>query len=188
MIGPDKVLAIIPARAGSKRLPGKNTAILDGLPLIVRTILQAKESRYIDTIAVTTDDPKAADMAFRNGADVVIVRPAELATDEARTEDAILHAMGLLSGHDVIVLLQVTSPLREVEDIDACIEMGVDDPCFTVSGNLVNGAVYVWPSKLIGGVAPLHYEMPPSRSIDIDTWDDFKRARDALSVHSIMGG
>ena len=194
MIGPDSVLAIIPCRARSERLPGKNTAFCGEYPLIVGTIKQAQASRYINTIAVTTDDRNVDALAFSNGADVIIRRPDALATADSTSESAVVHAMNMLAEHAIIVLLQVTSPLRTVADIDACIENGRQWKCVSTCDGKANGAVYVarWvafeadPSFSIGkGV--VSYPMPAARSVDIDTFDDLQKARNALSVHSMMG-
>lgn len=115
------ILAIIPARAGSKRLPGKNTAIVAGAPLITHTIRAAKQSAYINKIVVSTNDPQVEQAAAAEKTQI-IKRPETLATDTSRTEDALIHATQELEKQgytpDIIVLLQPTSPLRSVEDID----------------------------------------------------------------------
>lgn len=123
-----KFLAIIPARGGSKGLPGKNIRLLNGKPLIAWSILAAKKSKYLDRVIVSTDSEEIATVAQQWGADVPFLRPAELATDTTSSIDVILHAIDTLAAggagetFDYIVLLEPTSPLRTVTDIDAAIE------------------------------------------------------------------
>jgi len=121
-----KFLAVIPARGGSKRLPGKNVLELAGKPLIAWTIEAAKNSRYIDDIVVTTDDYEIARIAKMYGASVPFMRPDELSTDEAKTIDVVAHVIQYYSNNntefDYIILLQPTSPLREAYHIDKAIE------------------------------------------------------------------
>lgn len=122
MIGDRRVVALIPARGGSKGLPGKNIALLAGKPLIAWSIEAAKASRYVDDVVVTTDDAAIAAVARQWGA-TVVDRPPELATDTAPVEGALLHAVDTLGDlWQVLVLLQPTSPLRLAIDIDACLD------------------------------------------------------------------
>lgn len=122
MINNKSVLAIIPARGGSKGLPRKNILDLHGKPLIGWTIQAAKKSYYIDRVIVSTDDLEIAEIAKKEGGDVPFLRPAELANDTATSISVIEHAVNFLSSHgeryDFCVLLQPTSPLTESEDID----------------------------------------------------------------------
>jgi CMP-N-acetylneuraminic acid synthetase len=110
-----RVVAIITARSGSKRLPGKNLMHLDGRPLIAHTISSARECKLLTDVFVSTDDPAIKSASIQAGASV-IDRPAELATDTATSADAVEHALLTLrtSGreYDVVVLLQPTSPFR----------------------------------------------------------------------------
>src|SRR5258706_11255613 len=122
MISSLKVLAIVPARGGSKRVPGKNVRMVGGKPLIAWTLDAARASRYIDHLAVSSDDGKILELAVRLGCDTPLQRPAELATDETPGVDPVLHALDALPGYGIVVLLQPTSPLRRAADIDACIE------------------------------------------------------------------
>lgn len=137
MIDGKSVLAIIPARAGSKGLPGKNGLPFAGRPLVVHSIDQAVASRHVDRTVVTTDDAAIMEMARAAGGATVIERPAELATDAAPVADAILHVLDRLDqGFDYIVLLQPTSPLRRPEDIDGCLERCLQSgapSCLTVT-------------------------------------------------------
>ena len=122
MIGSLKVLALIPARGGSKRVPRKNILKVGGKPLIEWTVRAARKSRYIDHLAVSSDDDTILDLARQLGCDTALRRPAALASDEAPGIDPVLHALEALPGYDVVVLLQPTSPLRRPADIDACLE------------------------------------------------------------------
>lgn len=127
MIDGKKILALIPARGGSKGLPGKNIRPMCGKPLIAWSIEKAHLSRYLDMVLVTTDCPEIASVAKQYGAHVPFLRPAELATDRSSTYDAIRHALDYLrsvekNAFDYIVLLEPTSPLREDDDIDRMLE------------------------------------------------------------------
>jgi N-acylneuraminate cytidylyltransferase len=120
------IVAVIPARGGSKSIPRKNLAAVGGVPLVAHSILHAHGSRYVDLVVVTTDDEEVALVATAYGAEVVR-RPAELASDEASSEAALGHAL-----HDVrarfdadvelVVFLQATSPVRQPDDLDGAIE------------------------------------------------------------------
>jgi CMP-N,N'-diacetyllegionaminic acid synthase len=126
MIGKSRVLAIIPARGGSKGLPGKNIRPMCGKPLLGWTVEKALKSRCVDEVMVSTDSEEIAEVARQHGATVPILRPAELATDTASSYDVIRHAVAYQEsvGHvfDYIVLLEPTSPLREDDDIDRMLE------------------------------------------------------------------
>ena len=117
-----KMMAIIPARGGSKGLPRKNLRPLGGIPLIAWTIKAAKESPLIDLVVVTSDDQEILDIATNFGADLVIKRPQHLATDDATTSDAVKHVFENLQYPENFVLLQPTSPLRNEQYLTACIK------------------------------------------------------------------
>ena len=93
MVGSKRLLAVIPARGGSKRLPRKNVLDLAGKPLIAWTIQEALNCKYIDQVIVSTDDKEISDISKEYGADVPFFRPSELATDEAKTVDVVLHLL-----------------------------------------------------------------------------------------------
>lgn len=130
MIKNKKVLALIPARGGSKGIPGKNIKDLCGKPLIAHTICAARECEFVDTIVVSTDSEEIAEVSKRYGAEVPFLRPEELASDTAKTMDAVLHAINTLKdmgkAYDILVLLQPTSPLRNDEDIRGAISLAVE--------------------------------------------------------------
>lgn len=130
MINGKKVLGIIPARGGSKGLPGKNIKELLGKPLIAWSIEAGKQSAHIDALIVSTDDEKIAEVSRKFGAEVPFLRPPEFASDTATSVDVIAHAVDFMQARgehfDMIVLLEPTSPLREAQDIDAALELMAD--------------------------------------------------------------
>jgi CMP-N,N'-diacetyllegionaminic acid synthase len=136
MINGRKVIAIIPARSGSKGLPGKNTKDLCGKPLLAWSIESALESDYIDTIVVSTNSPDIMKVGLDFGAEVPFLRPEELATDEALTFDVIKHSLEYYKTRFeedffYTVLLEPTSPLRSAEDIDRAMLELTQNPCAT---------------------------------------------------------
>jgi len=117
------VLAIIPARGGSKGVPRKNLRSLAGKPLIAWTIEESAKSAYIDRTILSSDDEEIIAIARQWNCEVPFVRPAKLAEDQVPGEEPVLHAIAAINEkYDYVVLLQPTSPLRLAEDIDACIE------------------------------------------------------------------
>ena len=227
MISGKSVLAIIPARGGSKELPQKNILPLAGKPLIVWSIEAANKSKYIDRCIVSTDDEEIAQLAKKYGCEVPFMRPAELATDDANVNDVFLHVLDLLrEQYDILVVLQPTSPLRESEDIDHALEMiehenvsAVVSVCksnkplpwhFTIEKDgvlksvfprkklsvnrqelsptyLPNGALFIAYTDFFRSKTTFYtestfaYIMPPERSVDIDTRNDFLLAEAILN-------
>ncbi len=122
-----KILALIPARGGSKRLPYKNVRPLLGKPLIAWTIEEAKKSKYLDRVIVSTDSEEITEISAKYGAETPFLRPKELATDEVQGIDVVLHAINWFRNigelYDLLILLQPTSPLRAPEDIDKAIKL-----------------------------------------------------------------
>lgn len=126
-----RILAIIPARGGSKGLPGKNVKMLCGKPLIAWSIEAAKTSKYIDEIMVSTDSQEIADCAIKFNCPVPILRPTEFATDESPMIDVVKHAIDYYTTachqqFDYVVLVEPTAPLREKDDIDNMIKKLID--------------------------------------------------------------
>ncbi|MFN2453672.1 MAG: cytidylyltransferase domain-containing protein [Pyrinomonadaceae bacterium] len=124
------IIAIIPARGGSKRIPDKNLLPLAGLPLVAHSIEQARAARLVREVFVSTESTEIADIARAHGASVVM-RPAELAGDEASSESALLHLLDDrarlgLNDPELVVFLQCTSPIRRALDIDRAIETLLD--------------------------------------------------------------
>lgn len=127
MIIDKKILAIIPARGGSKGIVGKNIKELNGKPLIAYTIEEAKKSEYINRIVVSTDNEEIANISKKYGAEVPFLRPLELAQDDTPTIECVIHMLNVLKENedyipDYVCLLQCTSPLRTFNDIDGTIE------------------------------------------------------------------
>lgn len=125
-----RVLAIIPARGGSKGLPGKNIKLLAGKPLLGYTAEAAKSSALLTQIVLTTDDPQIAQIGRELGVPVPFIRPTELAQDNTPTLPVLVHALQFMEAEyglfDAICLLQVTSPFRRKGLIDAAISKFVD--------------------------------------------------------------
>jgi len=122
------MLAIIPARSGSKGLPGKNIRELLGKPLIAYSVEAALRSETITEVIVSTDDEKIADIAVKFGANCPFLRPPELATDSSLAVDAYIYTIERLMKErsttiDSVVILQPTSPLRLPVDIDGCVDL-----------------------------------------------------------------
>jgi CMP-N,N'-diacetyllegionaminic acid synthase len=227
-------LAVIPARAGSKRLPGKNWRTFSGMPLVYWTIKAAIEAKSIDRVIVSTDSIEIMKMAIEHGAEVPFLRPAWLAKDSSSTHDVIINLLDELKLSEdyvpeKVITLQPTSPLRLSSDIDLAMEIfqhtrNADslvsyailpkslhpDKIMTkksdgflqyrignngnLQGMLTNeplvirngAAIYISKNKnikagiLVGNI--LGYEMPWSRSVDIDTLEDFIVA-EAIFTH-----
>ncbi|HAT8179968.1 TPA: acylneuraminate cytidylyltransferase family protein [Legionella pneumophila] len=136
-----RILAIIPARAGSKRLPGKNIKLLAGKPLIAHTINAALQSNCCEQVVVSTDSQEIADIAIQYGASVPWLRPANLSDDSSNVEDAVID---LLNNYkkinvyfDSVLLLQPTSPFRKPETIRKAVLMHKDIGYSVVSINKV---------------------------------------------------
>lgn len=122
-----RTLALIPARGGSRRLPGKNLAALGGRPLIRWTIEAALGAQSVHDVVVSTDDPAIAKVATAAGAEVPFLRPKDIADDHSTTEEVMRHALQTLAEAgrvwDLLVLLQPTSPLRISTDIDDAVSL-----------------------------------------------------------------
>ncbi|MGV8934732.1 MAG: cytidylyltransferase domain-containing protein [Gallionellaceae bacterium] len=123
MINGHNVLALIPARGGSKGLPGKNIRKFCGKPLIAWTIEAALGSKYIDRVVLSSDDDEIIAIAKAYGCDVPFVREPELALDDTPSIDVVVDAINRCPGYEWTVLLQPTSPLRLAEDIDGALNL-----------------------------------------------------------------
>ncbi|WP_349742764.1 acylneuraminate cytidylyltransferase family protein [Roseateles cavernae] len=225
-----EAIGFIPARGGSKGVPGKNKRLLAGKPLIQWSIEAALDSACIDAIVVSTDDSEIAFIARALGAEVV-ERPSDIAEDASPVIDAVRHAMSWWTGTgrplpSCVALLQPTAPMRLSSDIDAAVDLFFDHAmtpvCSVVrcednhparmyrqsdQGLLLplfpelaaarrqdlppvfhrNGAVYVFgqreiESGVIIGEHMLAYEMPASRSLNIDT------ELDMVVLQAVMSG
>tara|TARA_R110001599_G_scaffold326067_1_gene538487 strand:- start:12631 stop:13326 length:696 start_codon:yes stop_codon:yes gene_type:complete len=126
MLEDKKIIAIIPARGGSKGLPRKNILPLGGIPLIGWSINAAKESKYIDRLIISSDSDEICSLVRELGCDVPFKRPSELSNDTANSVDVVSHAISVCGDvFDIVILLQPTSPFRSSTDIDKAIELFV---------------------------------------------------------------
>jgi len=124
-----RILAVIPARAGSKGLPGKNLRILNGKPLIAWSIEAALNTKGIHKVVVSSDDEELLTISQNYGCSEVIHRPAKLATDEVTIEPVLIHAIDILpEEYSHVLLLQPTSPLRTTDDIENFLEFAQSKP------------------------------------------------------------
>lgn len=121
------VLALITARGGSQGVPGKNLRQVGGRSLLARAIEAGQGAAAVDRVALSSDDPSIIQAALLAGCDVPFLRPASLATAEARSIDVVRHALETIpETYDLLVLLQPTSPLRTAEDVDGAIRLCVE--------------------------------------------------------------
>lgn len=155
------VVAIIPARGGSKGVPGKNLRPMLGKPLLVHTVEQARQSKTLDHIYVSTDNEEIARVATESGASV-IERPVHLSGDGASSESALVHALDLHwakngADPDVVVFLQCTSPLRDAGDIDeALTQMAATDSDSMLS--VTPSHRFFW-NQTADGPVPVNYQV-----------------------------
>ncbi|MCW8877879.1 MAG: acylneuraminate cytidylyltransferase family protein [Kangiellaceae bacterium] len=149
MISGKRVLAIIPARGGSKGVKNKNIREVGGKPLINWTIEAGLGSKYIDRMILSSDDQKIISVAEDAKCEAPFVRPEYLSTDEAKSIDVVLHAVEFVADHfDIVVLLQPTSPLRTSSDIDGALTKYIDtDAQAIVSVSAVEKSPY-WMYQL----------------------------------------
>lgn len=158
------VLAVIPARGGSKSVPLKNIRELCGKPLIAYTIESAQKSISINKLVVSTDHPQIAQVA-RDFSTDVIIRPAELATDAAPTEWALLHVLDELKRlygfePDIVLTLEPTSPFRTPQLIDRCVEVFKTTKADSVIGVVESRSCY---GKIINGKFEFLFPGQPRR-------------------------
>ncbi len=223
-----KILAIIPARGGSKGVPRKNIKDLNGKPLIAYTIEASLNSNLIDTTIVSSEDKEILEISKKFGAEI-INRPKELATDKASTMPVITQVLNELSSKgknfDIVVILQPTSPCRDSNDIDNAVKFFLEQDAnalisvvspdieilkaYIVNSDgylqgaindkypftrrqdlpkayLANGAIYMIKTELflksesLMTEKTLPFVMPKEKSVNIDTIEDFKKAKKLL--------
>ncbi|MFI5700343.1 cytidylyltransferase domain-containing protein [Streptomyces xanthochromogenes] len=146
---PPKVLAVIPARGGSKGVPAKNLASVAGVPLVVRAVLACRGARLVTDVVVSTDDPAIAAAARSAGADVV-VRPAGISGDTATSEAAVLHTLDAHPDARVVLLVQCTSPFLTREDVEGVAAAVLEDGAETaVTVAPFHG--FLWREDELGG-------------------------------------
>jgi len=142
------LLALIPARGGSKVIPGKNIRPLAGKPLIAHTIAAALHVPAIDRVVVSTDDSAIAAVALQWGAEVPFLRPPELAADDTPGIAPVLHALEVLPEVSQVLLLQPTSPLRSSADIEGILEFQRERQCSSVVSVCASGKHPQWMFRL----------------------------------------
>ncbi|MFH1745464.1 MAG: acylneuraminate cytidylyltransferase family protein [Planctomycetota bacterium] len=158
-----KIVGLIPARAGSKRVPNKNLQLLNGRPLIHYTCAAAVDSQVLDAVYVNTDSPEIAAAAEECGVACPLLRPAHLARDDTSTLDSNRFMLDELSrrgeNHDVVMILQPTSPLRQAADIQAAVELfETNAPCAVVSASPTVPASWLGHVRKDGSFDRLHGE------------------------------
>ena len=157
MIDNKRLLGLITARGGSKRLKKKNILPLGGKPLIVWSIEAGLGSKFVDRLVVSTDDQEIADIARKAGADVPFNRPSELAVDQAETIDVVRHAIDMLAlagdYFQYLLLLQPTSPLRTTLHINEAIELLLDKESEGVIGVTALDHPVEWSNTLSDGLS-----------------------------------
>ncbi len=159
MINSSNIVAIIPARGGSKCIPKKNIVDFCGKPLIVWSIEHALASRYVNDVYVTTDDKEIAEVSRKYGAKI-IRRPDIFATDTSSSEDALLHAISEIEKDkkvDVVIFLQATSPLREMADIDGAVRKLQDDGADSLFSSSKLEDFFIWEQRP-EGLSSLNYD------------------------------
>ncbi|UWG48109.1 hypothetical protein HSRCO_1832 [Halanaeroarchaeum sp. HSR-CO] len=175
----NRILALIPARGGSSRVPGKNIRDLGGKPLIAHTIEDALHSEVVDDTIVSTDDEEIAAISEEWGAEVPFRRPEELARDTSPTGPVVRHALDWLESnrgdyYDILVLLQATSPFRKSEDIDKSIRKLSSTTGFSLISTTEYSVPPQWAiSENSRGFLQPHYEDSPLWSISSSRSQDF---------------
>ena len=147
-----EILAVIPARGGSKGLPRKNLRLLADKPLIAYSIEASLKSEYINRVVVSTEDDEIAEIAKTYGIEV-IRRPIDLAKDDTPMIDVVLHVLNSMESEytpNIVILLQPTSPLRDNKDIDEAIKLFLSKDCDSVVGVTENMKAY-WSFEVKNG-------------------------------------
>jgi len=195
MINGKSVIAIIPARGGSKSIPQKNIIPFAGAPLISWTISEAKNSVYVDEVVVSTDSKEIADISLEYGAKIPFFRPANLSQDRSETSDTLLHAINFFEGQkkffDILLLLEPTSPIRSKNDIDNALKkfsknLKKSHSLITIAENHVHPNIHFYlkdlnhlqryeKSKIISRRQDLDKTYSPFGGIYISSVEDFKK-------------
>lgn len=203
MASSKRVLAIIPARGGSKGIPRKNLVPICGRPLIAYTIDAGLQSTRITRLVVSTEDEEIATVSKALGADVPFLRPDELATDTARSLPVVRHAVETLEDdenalYDVIIMLQPTTPLRTAQDIDRGIELLLETGADSVVSVVDVGANHPYRMKridedgrLVNFVEQGFEDMRPRQELPpvyIRSGDLYISRRDIVMEHNALVG
>ena len=178
------VLFLIVARGGSKRVPGKNLREIHGVSLVGYKCLAATHAQSCSLCIISTDSPPIADVARQYGVVVPFIRPAELATDTATTEDVVRHAMAWAEDgervYDAIMLLEPSSPFVRPSDYDAAVELMIATEVPFVFGEVLYLFRWDYLKTRVDLYDQLermaYYPMPAGQAIDIDTLQDLRQA------------
>lgn len=162
------ILALIPARSGSKSVPHKNIRLINGKPMMAYSIEHARDSKYINRIIVSTDSEKYAEIAKEYGAEVPFLRPAEYAGDDSTDLEVFTHCLKTLretEGYeaDIVVQLRPTYPIRRVSDIDNMIEILLSSADITSVRSIAAAKEIpykMWKMEEDGKIKPLMTEIP----------------------------
>ncbi|MCT8949670.1 pseudaminic acid cytidylyltransferase [Pseudomonas iridis] len=163
-------IAIIPARGGSKRIPRKNLAPFDGVPMIVRSIRTALDSGLFDQVVVSTDDEEIAEVARAHGADVPFLRPADLADDFTGTAAVIVHALQQLPAFDYACCVYATAPLLQARYLRQGYELLAQHPDKSFAFSVCNFGFPVQRALTLdgqGALTALYPEFRDTRSQDL---------------------
>lgn len=193
----EKILAIIPARGGSKGIPKKNIKLLADKPLIAYTIEAALKSNYLDRVIVSTEDKKISEISKKYGAEV-IKRPKNLAEDSTPTQPVLEHVINYLEKRedykpDIIVLLQPTSPLRNAFHIDGAVEKFLKERCDSLL-SVCPSYVFIWKIEK-GKAVSINYNFK-KRPLRQDKKSEYRengaiyitRPEIFFKKHNILGG
>ena len=152
-----KIIGLIPARSGSKGIPGKNLKLLGDLPLLAHTCIESLKSKVLDNIIISTDSQKIADVAMLYGVDAPFLRPPDISGDSSSASEYVEHFLGFLKSQEqsmpeVIVILQPTCPFRVAQDIDNATQLLLDSnlDCITSVNELPSKYNPAWQFKLEG--------------------------------------
>lgn len=195
MISSKSILAIIPARLGSKRLKYKNIKLFKGRPLFVWSYIAAKKSKYIDKIFISTESKRILNYAKKYGYRSNLLRNKKISKDKTSSEEVILDVLRKNKKFDYFILLQPTSPLRTNFDIDRSINLIISKKKnFLVSINRenkkYNGAIYInkidkfLKEKKFSNEKKIFFKMSKKKSVDIDRIRDFKQAENYYENNS----
>ena len=195
MISSKSILAIIPARLGSKRLKYKNIKLFKGRPLFAWSYIAAKKSKYIDKIFISTESKRILNYAKKYGYRSNLLRNKKISKDKTSSEEVILDVLRKNKKFDYFILLQPTSPLRTNFDIDRSINLIISKKKnFLVSINRenkkYNGAIYInkidkfLKEKKFSNEKKIFFKMSKKKSIDIDRIRDFKQAENYYENNS----
>lgn len=183
-----KILAVIPARGGSKGIPKKNITLINGKPLIQYTIDEALQSRYLDDIIVSTDSLEIASISKKLGAQVPYLRPTHLALDHSKSIDTLLHVIEeqnkLGFQYDYAVLLQPTQPLRKHWHIDQAIEKMIssNQSSLVSISKVKEHPLFIRELKEDGTVEPL---LPNNSTVRRQDFPTYYRVNGAIYINKI---